>query len=348
MTRRHLFATLAAALLAFGCAGRPVPPGPTDPRTFAGETWTLTVARDHPLVGYVLSPRDGRWVGAAELAAALAEAEVVLLGETHDNPDHHRLQATLLRQVLAGGRRPALVFEMFDATQAESLARAQAVAAPTPESIAEATDWKGSGWPDFALYRPIFEVGLSARLELVAGNLPRQVVREAVRAGVGRLPEDVRETMARAGEPSAGALKAWAKEMEESHCQEVPRGLLDGLVRAQRARDVQMALRVAAAASGGKGVVLVTGDGHARSDRGVPAWLARIAPGTKVLSIGLVEVDPALRTPRDHVVPYATEQFPFDFVVFTPRAEREDPCEALRRGSRGAATPPHEGTLDDG
>jgi uncharacterized iron-regulated protein len=126
--------------------------------------------------------------------------------------------------------------------------------------------------------------------------------------------------------------------MKENHCGEVPKELLPGLVRAQRARDVQMALRVAAAGGGGKGAVLITGDGHARTDRGVPAWLERALPGRKHVAIALVEADEDLRWPREFAQPYDADRFPFDFVVFTPRAEREDPCEELRRRNREKAS----------
>ncbi|HSM92016.1 MAG TPA: lipoyl synthase [Anaeromyxobacteraceae bacterium] len=335
LARRSLAAlALAAAVLAGGCAGRPIPPTQADPRAFAGEAWESQKARAHALVGYALSTKDERWVALDELRAAVAGAEFVILGETHDNPDHHRLQATLLEAALAGGRRPALAFEMFDTSQAEPLAAALSAAAATPDDVAKATQWDKSGWPDFALYRPIFEVGLAAKLGIVAANLPRPVAREVVRKGPGALPGDVREWLERAGEPSREELRTWAEEMKEDHCGELPKELLSGLVRAQRARDAQMALK--AAAAGGKGSVLITGDGHARTDRGVPAWLGRIVPGARVVSIGLVEVDEELRWPRQYAEEYGGARLPFDFVVFTPRAEREDPCEGLRRHKPGA------------
>lgn len=330
-------AALAATILLVlgaGCAGRPIPPAPTDPRAFGAEPWKSPLQREHPLVGYALSTRDGRWVAPGEIDAALAAAEFVALGEIHDNEDHHRLQAAFLRAALAGGRRPALAFEMLDTGQAEALAALRAAPSITPEAIEEATGWKKSGWPDFATYRPIFEVGIEAGLELVAANLPRAVAREVVRKGPEALPAEVREAMERAGAPTEAELATWAKEMEENHCQEVDPGILPGLVRAQRARDVQMAIRISQAGEGGRGAVLITGGGHARTDRGVPAWLARLRPGVRTLSIGLIEADEDLRWPRHYAERFGDVAFPFDYVVFTPRAEREDPCEALRRRNR--------------
>ena len=159
LVRRGLVAlALASTLLAGGCAGRPVPPTARDPRAFGALEWKSPLEREHPLVGYALSTRDERWVDAAEIRAALAKAEFVFLGETHDNEDHHRLQAAFLEAALAGGKRPALAFEMLDTSQAGTLAAALAVTPVTPDAIAEATGWKKSGWPEFALYRPIFEI----------------------------------------------------------------------------------------------------------------------------------------------------------------------------------------------
>src|SRR3954466_1305556 len=97
------------------------------------------VDREHPLVGRI-------WNGSAfldeqALDAAVQSADFVLLGETHDNPDHHALQARLVR-VAAQGRKPAIVFEMLDVGQ-----QAAVDAAPrTSDAIAEAVDWSHSGW----------------------------------------------------------------------------------------------------------------------------------------------------------------------------------------------------------
>ena len=334
MTTRSA-AAISLALVAVGCAGRPIPPTPSDPRAFAAEPWRSPLEREHRLVGYALSVRDERWVEAGEIGAALARAEFVFLGETHDNEDHHRLQATLLRAALAGGRRPALAFEMLDTRQAAPLAAALAAGEPTPERVAEAVGWAKSGWPAFAIYQPIFEVGLQEKLELVAANLPRPVAREAGMKGPAALPDDVRQALERQGEPTPSEWRAWSLEMAENHCQEFPRAQIEGMVRAQRARDAQMALRIAEAGAT-SGAVLITGDGHARADRGVPAWLERILPGRRSVSVGIVEVDGGLRWPRHYAASYGDGRFPFDYVIFTPRAEREEPCAQLRRRNREA------------
>src|SRR4051812_674712 len=48
---------------------------------------------DHPLVGRVWDVKNATFITRDALWAKLVTADYVLLGEKHDNPDHHRLQA---------------------------------------------------------------------------------------------------------------------------------------------------------------------------------------------------------------------------------------------------------------
>ena len=68
----------------------------------AQERWMSLAGRDHPLAGSVWDVAAAAFLSAADLIAKLSAANIVLLGETHTNPDHHRLQA----RIVAGlGRR---------------------------------------------------------------------------------------------------------------------------------------------------------------------------------------------------------------------------------------------------
>jgi hypothetical protein len=58
--------------------------------------------------------------------------------------------------------------------------------------------------------------------------------------------------------------------------------------------------------------------------------LARIAPSLAVASVLMVEVEDGKTEPESYAVRGAEQASAADFVVFTPRAERDDPCEAWR------------------
>jgi uncharacterized iron-regulated protein len=285
--------------------------------------------RSHPLVGRIWDARAGRFVDEAALAAAVAAADFVLLGETHDNPDHHLLQARLLRAMLEGGRRPAVAFEMLTADQQAAVDASLAGAPKDPDALAEAVRWKTSRWPDFRFYRPIFATALEAGLPVVAANLPRAQVREIVSKGRDALDEGLRARLEREEPIPEPVMKALRDEMNASHCGELPAAMVDPLVLAQRARDARMAERMATAGAE-RGAVLVTGSGHARTDRGVPAFLARDAPGRKVVAVAFLEVDPEAAEPQGYAEKLGPGPLPFDFAVFTPGTGREDPCKGFR------------------
>jgi uncharacterized iron-regulated protein len=325
MNARALSLALPLALAA-ACAPRFDPKLAEMP--IAGRTWLATEHRDHPLVGRIWDVRSSSFVDEAALSAAVAAADFVALGEVHDNPDHHLLQARLVRAAIAAGRRPALAFEMLTADQQPAVDAAVARAPKDPDALGEAVGWKTSRWPAWEMYRPIFAAGLEAGLPIVAANLTREQVKELVMKGREALDEGLRVRLAR-DEPIPDAVVAELREeMKESHCGEMPETMLEPLVLAQRARDARMAERMGAAGAE-RGAVLITGKGHARTDRGVPTIVAKDSPGKKVLGVGFFEVDPAGAAPADYVERWG-KGLPFDLVVFTPGMKREDPCEALK------------------
>jgi uncharacterized iron-regulated protein len=323
----RLLAPAAALALAAACAPR------FDPRLVeapvAGRTWLSTEERSHPLVGKIWDARAARFVDEATLSAALAGADFAVLGETHDNPDHHLLQARLLRAIIAAGRRPALAFEMLNADQQTAVDASLAAAPHDPDALGSAVGWAATRWPDFEWYRPIFAAGLEAGLPVVAANLPRAQVREIVSKGRDALDEGLRVRLAREEPIPDAVMSGLRKEMNESHCGELPDAMVDPLVLAQRARDARMAERMSTAGAE-RGAVLIAGTGHARTDRGVPAGLARDAPGRKVVSVAFVEADAAAHDPAAYAKEWGTPSLPFDFAVFTPRTKRGDPCAGIR------------------
>ncbi|MCR6631692.1 MAG: ChaN family lipoprotein [Magnetospirillum sp.] len=121
------------------------------------------------------------------------------------------------------------------------------------------------------------------------------------------------------------------REIKDSHCGMLPDAALPGMVRVQRGRDAVMAATLAQGLAGGKGAVLIAGAGHVRRDRGVPALLADRTPEARILSLAFLEVRPGETDPASYGALFDSAAVPFDAVWFTPRAEREDPCEDLRQ-----------------
>jgi uncharacterized iron-regulated protein len=250
----------------------------------------------------------------ASVVAAAREADIVVLGEVHDNPDHHRAQAEIVAALQPG----ALVLEMIPQSAEETVNRLRAEGASRAE-IAEALDWAASGWPDFALYAPILEAAPGARV--FGGGQPIEEVRRAVVEGAAAVfgPDAASYGLERPLDPADQAARE--ADMLAAHCDAVPAEMLPGLVEAQRFRDAALAdaarwARTIADAGADAGpVVVIAGTGHAHRGRGIPAKLAAADPALRVLAVGQFEGEPD-----------AGSAAAVDVYLVAPPAPREDPC----------------------
>jgi len=288
--------------------------------------WEAPVLATHRLVGRLWQPGADGDTTPRQMLAALAGARFVLLGEKHDNPDHHRLQAWVIRALTRRGRRPAVVFEMLNRAQAPAIARHLAANPRDAAGLGAAVGWERSGWPDWSLYRPVAQAALDAGQAIVAGGIARDTVRAIHRDGVAAMPMD-RLGGLDLGRPLAPAAEtALRDQLFESHCGYVAAAALDPMIDVQRARDAVMAATMAA---GTAGAVLVAGAGHVRNDYGVPRYLAALGvPEDAIVSLAFIEVEAGLTEPGAYPrLRVAEGSGAFDFVWFTPRVDDMDPCE---------------------
>lgn len=304
--------------------------------------WHVTQRLNHPLVGHIWQPQAQTWATPNELRAAVSKAHFVLLGETHDNPDHHRLQAQLLKAMVTSGRHPTVAFEMLDLGQQPALTEFLRDHPDDADALGPAVNWAATGWPAWSNYAPIARVALKHKLKIVAANLSSKTVKAVAFKGYEALDPDMIAKL--------GLNKPWPESRRDilrerlyvSHCKLVPKSALTGMIHAQRTRNAIMAMRLVGT-SGSGGAVLITGSGHARKDYGVPLNLRHDAPSSTVLSVALIEVKRGKFEPSDYASAFSVRQLPFDYVIFTPAAERKDPCKQLRkRFSNSSSKQPHK------
>ncbi len=293
---RRLSILLATATLT-ACGGHASPAGP----------WATFNGADQPLVGRVWSADRDAFLDTDDLIDALAGTDVVVLGEKHDNPDHHRLEAWILERLPTLG---AVAFEMLDEDDAEPLAKGPNTAA----ELATAVGWEDSGWPHFVIYEPVFAVALARAAQLVAAHPSRGRLRDIMKKGLRLDPLLKLDPLS----PDEGAQLE--QEIRETHCGYAPEKMIGPMADAQRFKDAWMAARAVEVPAPR---VLLAGAGHARRDIGVPLYLRRQGAG-RVLSVAFVEVRAGVDAPGA----YQPERF--DFVFFTPRLEDADPCERFR------------------
>lgn len=250
---------------------------------------------------------------APTLAPARAPAltltqPVVLLGEVHDNAAQHALRLQAFRDLLTRGARPALALEQIDRSRQAALDALRA-RTPPPDADAVVAAVGEGGW-NWAFYKPFIALALEHGLPIVAANVSRDEVRQVMREGLAATGFDP-------AVPEA-LLAGHARDIEDTHCGAIDAATARRMALAQVARDQFMArvLREHAA----RGVVLLAGNGHVRTDVGAPRWLDE-ATRARSEAIGLLEPDKTSGR--------------YDRVVVTVAQERPDPCAALRGRSRG-------------
>jgi uncharacterized iron-regulated protein len=265
---------------------------------------------------------------AHRVAAAAADAQVIYLGEQHDNPAHHRHQRAVLEALLAEGVRPSVAFEMLSAGQ-QPVVDAALAERPTEAQLAERLGWREAGWPDFSMYWPLFELALRDRLPILALDLDRAVTRGIVRDGLAAAGPDADRL--RSLLPADAAREADIhRVIVEAHCGLLPAERVPRMVEAWHARNVGMARRIAGAVDDGRRVAVIVGRGH-QAPGGLPDQLAALRPGTRQFVLDLVEAPSGQDRPALAAGSTANAVWP------TPAVTRPDPCAPLRKRTAAPA-----------
>ena len=290
-------------LLLAACGGRTTPP-----------TVPAAVSIVLPDSVVVLDGASGAPVSTAELMRRVAAADYVLLGEYHDNVTDHRLRGAMIS---ASARHPAVVFEQFAQSGSPI---------PLPAAGESREEWldhhgfdrKGWKWP---LHQPVVEAAITDGRSLWGSGLSRDTVRPVVMKGLVAAPSWLQGLLKQSPLDSV-AQAAIDKELLDGHCGKLPENMYPGMRAAQQVRDASMAQTLLLAGQTGP-AWLIAGNGHVRSDMGVPRLLRNAAPKKSVLAVGFLERDTA------GVMPTAAERRLYDLAVVTPATVRADPCAGM-------------------
>lgn len=267
--------------------------------------WQSPEGRAHADLGVIRDLRTGERLTPAQLVERLAGAERLLIGEQHDNPDHHALQLWLL-QALGQRRAPgSLLLEMLEPGQQARVdaVRGAVVQGDWPADLPQALAWQ-QGW-DWALYGPIVRHALARPYPLLAANLERPQLLQ-----IYHQPPALSGTRSTA----AAVRTALQQQIRESHCGLLPESQLPAMLAVQQQRDRRMAEALLAAPVPS---LLLAGAYHVRRDLGVPLHLGDLGEAAGGLVLILADVGNTVT---------AAEA---DFVWYTPAQPARDYCAGL-------------------
>ncbi|MCY1424416.1 heme-binding uptake, Tiki superfamily, ChaN [compost metagenome] len=293
--RHPLLSSFSLCLtLALGGCQASLPPLPA---------WQSSEGRTHAELGHILDLASGQLISPEQLVQRLAVAPRVLVGEKHDNPDHHALQLWLLRALQARRAQGSLLLEMLQPEQQPLVDKL--AGQPLPADLPKALAWQ-EGW-DWQWYGPIVTEALQQQEPLLAANISPGEMRQAYRQPASLV----------GAQSNAPAVKAaLLEQVRAGHCGMLPESQLPAMLAVQQQRDRRMAERLLAAP---QPALLFAGAYHVRKDLGVPLHLADLGAQGESKVLLLAEVGETVEAGKA------------DYVWYTAAMPEQDYCAQLRQ-----------------
>lgn len=254
------------------------------PLLLAGWLLPVTMNAQKDPAAYVLYSQKGKDVPYKKLLKAALEADVVLFGESHNDPIAHWLQNLLARDLAAAGNL-SVGMEMFETDQQEGL---DAYLAGKME-LAE-LDTIGEGlWNNFRTdYQPLVDWAGQNDVPVVATNVPRKYARLVFKGSfraLDLLPDEEKAllpTLPVPYDPELPGYQAMLDMMPGGHGGST-------FPMAQAIKDATMAWFLVKNKQEGRRFLHLNGSYHSDGFEGIGWYLNEYAPELRVLTITTVE-----------------------------------------------------------
>jgi len=281
--------------------------------------WQAPELQNHPLTGAVYDLRTQAFITSDDLQEFLKRSDYVLIGEKHDNPDHHQLEQEIISANLAE-TAGSVVFEMLSEDQQVLIKQLQ----PTDslDVLKDKLKWNERSWP-WADYGKLIHTTLRHGGKVISGNLSTATLQHLYKTSdKQRFTKEQQKTINHIDHTVKEAL---LEQIYQGHCRMTEKDRLGGMLTIQLARDAMMAWQMANSPQ--KPVVLVAGATHSRKDLGVPLHLKQLTKNSSTITtLLLVEVQEDLSQPQDYVT-----QDQADYIWFTPKQVSVDYCANFKR-----------------
>lgn len=237
---------------------------------------------------YQLQSPSGDNIDLKSFVTDIADADVVLVGEWHTHAGIHRFQTELLQAMLAENDNVTLSMEQF------SRDKQTVVDAYLASEIGENTLIKqANAWPSYSSdYRPLVELAKSNKIDIIAANAPKNMVRCIGREGLGyvdKLPSNERVWLAEninvQDSPYKSQFMASMHHGDESQN--------DKMFASQVTWDETMAESIVnyLTSNQGKQVMHIAGKFHTENGLGTAASILARAPDLKIVIVTPVAVN---------------------------------------------------------
>jgi uncharacterized iron-regulated protein len=248
----------------------------------------------------VYASAQKRFADFESLAAAVAKADVVFVGEQHDNVDTHRIERELLEAVQRRRGDVVLSLEMFERDVQEPLAHFSMGHTEESEFLSQARPWTQYARD----YKPLVDFALAQNWSIVAANVPREIAAAVSKSGMSALdtrPDAEKAWFAHDRECAPkGAYFDRFREAMTGHEKDAPSmdaATLTRYYESQCLKDETMAESIAqaytAGSIGGKRplVIGINGSFHSDYGDGTVSRTRRRLPGKQIVVVTVLPVE---------------------------------------------------------
>lgn len=168
---------------------------------------------------------EGQWVNHkgksqknSKIIKKLSQAKVVLIGEDHENPEHHRMQLHTIAQLYAREPNMALGFESFP-RKTQSILDEWVAGKLNEEEFLKRVKWDEIWRFNKDFYMPMFHFARMNKIPMIALNVERKLVSEVSSKGWENVDKDIREGVSK----PADANRDYIEVLAEVFAQHMPK-----------------------------------------------------------------------------------------------------------------------------
>ena len=267
--------------------------------------------------------RTGDTLTWAALLDRLRGADVIVIGEQHNDATGHAVQLAVVDDVLESSDGGGLALEMLERDE-QPLVQDYIEGIIDDETFAKltnSTNWSGTGsWE--AWYQPVIDASIEHGGVVIAANAPRRYVRLARTDGWARLDEISDARSALVEHPDEGMMGGYRDrfielmgghgddDSDDEEARAEAMETAESFFLAQQVWDATMAGSISEALkSSGPPVILLVGRFHSDHEGGTVLQLRRHHPAARIATISL--------EPECDAVEFDTSEPQADFIVCT-------------------------------
>ncbi len=306
-------------------------------------------ASEDSLLETIWDIESGKVIKQEELIEHFLGAELIYLGEKHDNARQHEIQLQILEALIDKGKRPSIGFEFFTIGQTSLLMNFTQPSEPImnikskdydPESVLrQALGWDHRSDEEWSYYFKLIEFARDNQLPAFATDIPWGLSSRITRVGVENLHPTELSLLLDTGLNDSEYEQLMLEEFTNVHCGYRNEEMFRRMYQAWIARNDAIAQSIVNTleANPQKPVVMIIGFGHLRHGMGIPERIAYLRPETKQINFSMIEINLEPSSLESYLPEFEingrTFKQDFDYIWFTSRKDMEDPCKAFRKQS---------------